>query len=313
MRCFEPLQTLNRKLLLFLLLFALAFGQNSIVLKKSVEARSKLTLADIAVVHIHNPQLAKYVQQIPIDIKYAEDNYISKDEVYRLLKKNFLDIKKIVVQGEGSRILYSKKEITKNDIIAAVVNFIKSHYKNIKVERIYLSLKKIQPKGEYTLRVLPTSDTFNHIYFIVKIYDARGLAKRVNVNVKVSRYAPLCIAKRFIPKGAIITERDIMTKRMKIKNAHIKPLQKEDIVGAIARQNIATDKIIKEYMIVPNFPVKKNKNVKIVYNRGGIYIELLGIALENGQIGDIIRVKNLSSNKVLQCKVISNGLVQYLY
>ena len=298
---------------MFFLFLSLAFGQNSIILKKSVVAKPQLTLADIATVHIDNPKLAEYVKKIPVDAKYKEDNYISKEEVYRVLQENFLDINKIEIQGVGSRILHKTIVVTKNDLRAALMSYVKSHYKNIEVDSISFVFKKFRPQGFFRLHVFPTSDTFNHIYFVIQIYDARGLAKRVNVNVKVKRYASLYITKHFIPKGTIISQRDIVLKRMRIKNAHMKRLNKEDIVGAVARQNISANRIIKEYMVVPNFPVKRNKNVKIVYNRGGIHIELLGLALENGKRGDIIRVKNLSSNKVLQCKVLSDGVVQYQY
>ncbi len=291
----------------------MACGQDSIVLKKDVVAKPQLTLADIALIHIKNVKLAAYIEQIPIDTRYIEDNYISKEEVYKVLEENFLDTNKIEIQGAGIRILHKKMVVTKNDLITALMRYIKSHYKNIEVERISFVFKEFRPQGYFRLQLLPTSDTFNHIYFVIKIYDAQGLVKRINVNVKVKRYASLYIAKRFIPKGTIISQADIALQRIRIKNAHLKRLNKEDIIGAVARQNISANKVIKEYMIVPNFPVKRSKNVKIVYKRGGIHIELLGLALENGKRGDIIRVKNLSSNKVLQCKVISDGVVQYLY
>lgn len=55
--------------------------------------------------------------------------------------------------------------------------------------------------------------------------------------------------------------------------------------------------------------VEKNQKVAIVYVSKNLRISILGVALQNGKIGDYIEVKNLSTGKVLKGKVVSEGEV----
>jgi len=45
--------------------------------------------------------------------------------------------------------------------------------------------------------------------------------------------------------------------------------------------------------------IRKGDRVKIVLNSGIIYIEFPGLALSNAKEGEIIKVRNMSSNKIV--------------
>jgi flagella basal body P-ring formation protein FlgA len=56
--------------------------------------------------------------------------------------------------------------------------------------------------------------------------------------------------------------------------------------------------------------IKKNDKVNIHYHKNGISIETIGIALEDAGAGDMVKVKNIDSNKVVVAKVKSAGVVE---
>lgn len=56
--------------------------------------------------------------------------------------------------------------------------------------------------------------------------------------------------------------------------------------------------------------VAKNKSVKMVYNIPGIKLESQAQALQDGHKGDIVKVKNLKSNKIVNAEVIGENKVQ---
>ena len=60
--------------------------------------------------------------------------------------------------------------------------------------------------------------------------------------------------------------------------------------------------VLKRFVEVP-FAVKRGQLVKIVAEKGGIYVETTGKALQNGRVGDIIKVKNIYSGKVIEGRV----------
>ena len=49
----------------------------------------------------------------------------------------------------------------------------------------------------------------------------------------------------------------------------------------------------------PDWMVQAKQTVSVVNNTGGIQVTTAGIALENGRLGDLVKVKNLSSNSIL--------------
>jgi flagella basal body P-ring formation protein FlgA len=56
--------------------------------------------------------------------------------------------------------------------------------------------------------------------------------------------------------------------------------------------------------------VRKNKAVKVKYNVPGILLESQGQALQDGQKGDLIKVKNIKSNKTITAEVIADNTVE---
>lgn len=85
----------------------------------------------------------------------------------------------------------------------------------------------------------------------------------------------------------------------------------KDIVGSTAKIDISENDVITERMVIPDYKVKRKDYVKVIYSRNSIRIEIQGVALENGKLGDLIKVKNISSGKVLICKVIGKDTVLY--
>ena len=63
----------------------------------------------------------------------------------------------------------------------------------------------------------------------------------------------------------------------------------------------------KEGKLIP--VIQKNQKVNILYIKGAIKVQLLGIALDSGKEGDYIKVKNISTGKEIVGKVIDGQTV----
>jgi len=79
----------------------------------------------------------------------------------------------------------------------------------------------------------------------------------------------------------------------------------EDVKDQTARQFIAAGTVLASNMLKPSVLIEKGQLIKIVSETEHIRIEMDGIALEAGERDKHIRVKNLSSNKTVQARVIS--------
>ena len=72
------------------------------------------------------------------------------------------------------------------------------------------------------------------------------------------------------------------------------------VAGRRLTSNVAAGVPVRERHLQPDWAVKEGGRVSIEMDTGGITVASSGISLENGALGDIISVRNASSNKVLQ-------------
>ncbi|MRJ01892.1 MAG: flagellar basal body P-ring formation protein FlgA [Epsilonproteobacteria bacterium] len=314
MRCSVPLPISNPKALLLSLLLALpSLAGTEIILKGEAPFRPSLRLADVATIKGGKERILRFLRNLKIGGEILRDRQVTAEEIRGLLAENLIDLDHIHISG-SKVVLYSKKaKLTREDLERLIREYISSHYSGIEVRSLSLRSREIPiPGGRYRVEIGERSRTFAHLYLQVKIYGKGELIESLPVTANVVQYIRVPYALRPIKKGSLIGEKDIVWKEVRRRNSRQRALKPEEILSHRARRDIGEGREIRPSMVEPDYLVKKRRSVKILYERGAIRIELLGLALQNGEKGDIIRVKNLSSNKVLRCKVISSGLVSYL-
>jgi len=126
--------------------------------------------------------------------------------------------------------------------------------------------------------------------------------------VKQMIFAP--VVKKDMIRGQIINEDDIEIKKIPLQRGIV--TDRNILIGAVVRTTIKKGNPVKISMINPDYPVKRRSYVKVIYDRNGIKIEITGVALENGIKGQVIKVKNLSTGKILPCRVIGKDTVLFV-
>ena len=119
-------------------------------------------------------------------------------------------------------------------------------------------------------------------------------------------------AKNNIPMGQVITVDDLELKLAANRSAHGAYTSLENIIGHKAKKNITRDSVLKSRHLLATNDIDKDDDVLIVVGSGGLNISTYGQAMEDGQIGDMIVVKNLSSNKEFKAVVLSEKKVRPL-
>ena len=119
-------------------------------------------------------------------------------------------------------------------------------------------------------------------------------------------------AKHNIPKGKIISADDLELKLAANRSAHGAYTDLEKIIGHKAKKNITRDAVLKSRHLIAANDIDKDDDVLIVVGAGGLTISTYGQAMEDGQVGEMIIVKNLSSNKEFKAIVLSEKKVRPL-
>lgn len=110
--------------------------------------------------------------------------------------------------------------------------------------------------------------------------------------------------------GYIINEDDVVSiKISKSKNLKHVLTTSDEIIGKELKRNVSANKIISKNDLRIKTVLDKGDEVKIVYQKGRLQIEARGQALESGGQDELIRVKNLDSNKTLQARIVDSQTV----
>ncbi len=122
------------------------------------------------------------------------------------------------------------------------------------------------------------------------------------------------VAARQLSRGAIIQEEDIAWAGMPEKQMRDSMvLGEKAIIGMVAKHAIAEGGAFSMHDIVRARIIEKGGLVSMIYHSPYMELKATGYALEDGAEGEIIRVKNEKSGKVVQAKVLRNGEVAVNY
>jgi flagella basal body P-ring formation protein FlgA len=123
--------------------------------------------------------------------------------------------------------------------------------------------------------------------------------------------AKIAVATNSLPRGSIIQSSDITMELRDISRLHRGFIEEaKSVVGKKLRQQIRKNQVITPSRLVAPLTVKRNNRVLIRASNRAIQVSMAGKALQNGSLGQIIRVKNESSNKEVDARVIAPGIVE---
>ena len=109
---------------------------------------------------------------------------------------------------------------------------------------------------------------------------------------------------RSIRRGDVITPSDVIEIRIPENKATDIFPNSQDLIGRRAKTTIRALKPIYSRQLEPNFMIYEDMPVTIIHNSSHVSVQMEGIALEEGQYGDWISVKNIKSGRIILAKVI---------
>ncbi len=82
------------------------------------------------------------------------------------------------------------------------------------------------------------------------------------------------------------------------------------VLGTRLTRGVMTDQVLAPVTIEQAEAVRKSEQVVISARKGGINVRMPGEALSGGVVGEQIRVRNLSSKRVIKARIVGPGQVE---
>lgn len=134
------------------------------------------------------------------------------------------------------------------------------------------------------------------------------------VPIRIIILKTVFVANRTLMKGDKITGNDIYQAEMdvhKLKHGYFNDI--DDLIGRVCKQNIAVNHAFNPTNIELPKVVNKGEKVSIVAGNNSLTISMDGIAITDGTLGETIKVRNLSSKKIVEAQVSGEKRVTVVF
>lgn len=133
-------------------------------------------------------------------------------------------------------------------------------------------------------------------------------AKRFRLTGRIYKVADVPVLVRHIAADEVITEKDIQWERVRSDRiSRETAMNLSDLVGMAPKRGLRPGSPIRMSEIAAPLVVPKNSIVTIIFQHPFMTLTAQGRAIQSGAVGDVIRVKNVQSNKIVDAEVIGSG------
>lgn len=126
---------------------------------------------------------------------------------------------------------------------------------------------------------------------------------------RVKKVLLVLVAARDLPSRTTLTDLDIAFERREIDRIDDVMTELSDAVGKETRRALTVGSVIGKSMLGKPQLIKSGDNITIVSISGTVMVKASGQALQGGAVGDVIRVRNLASGKVILAKIQDQNTV----
>ncbi len=131
------------------------------------------------------------------------------------------------------------------------------------------------------------------------------------VPATITTFSQILIANTPLRRGHIVAAGDISVQTRdasQLNNAYL--TDTDDVIGKVLKKNLANNAFFTRAALAEPHIVHKGQHVDLQAGNEGLKVSVSAIALTGGALGQKIRVKNLSSNKIVEGTILASGAIK---
>lgn len=181
------------------------------------------------------------------------------------------------------------------------------------VERFGFEPKEVKiPKGS-SYKVVFSNRPYPGFILLTFVFKD----KEKEINLKTWGYVEVFVSA--IVSGKQLSKGEILTKEVLVSQK--KPFTKlpsdavfneEEILGKELKVSLRPGEVIRRSYLNEPLVIRRNQEVLIVVRFKNLLVKAKGKALQDGKLGEVIKVKNISSKKEVWGKVVSSNEIEVM-
>ncbi len=147
--------------------------------------------------------------------------------------------------------------------------------------------------------------------FNTQVSCASGNGWSIYVPVDIAVYRPVVVAVRPLDRGEVLTEADLIDSELdvtRLQGAYLTDLA--TAVGQEVRRPLAAQSVITQQALQAPLLIRRGETVSIRAAGQAIAVHMSGVAMTDGRLGQSIRVRNSSSNRIIDARVVGPGVTE---
>ena len=140
-----------------------------------------------------------------------------------------------------------------------------------------------------------------------------GSYQEIECNGTIELVRLLPVLNRTLLPGEVITRSDLSWINISIKKITSNTIQSEEnFIGFTPKRALVANRMLRTSDIEAIKFVKKGRQVTVTYISGPMQMNTIGKALQNGAMGDSVRILNMGSNKTIIAQVTGHDQVEII-
>lgn len=286
-------------LILFLPAFLLASGAEIMVPSVvEVSPRSTISLFDIVEAKNMSDEIASELMSISIPSK----SVFSKPEIVKLVRA----VNARFILPSELKIIKSQSAVSRMEVERKIKNKIFSQCADCEVG-VQVSSVPARMEADWAMD-LNLDLTKNSL--MIPIFAVRNSDAKAWVVAQVRRYQQVPVLNRSVRIGEVLTEDMLSYEKRQLLNQRDTVLKSSAVVGMQAARFMSAGQLIQNSDLKREQVLKRGQIVKAIFGNERFEVAITAEVQESAAVGDVVKVKNLDSQKVFAGKVIDRGLVR---
>jgi flagella basal body P-ring formation protein FlgA len=173
----------------------------------------------------------------------------------------------------------------------------------------------VVPVGKIELVAnLPYGIHYNMPTNVTLVVNSNGqVFTKVPIKLDVKEYRQVVLAADQINLTELFSIRNLRYERMdigRLGTGYFTDISK--VLGLASRRSLKPGTVITDSMVVKPILIKRGATINIVARIGGMEVSAIGQAMQDGAEGQLIRVQNVNSAKLVSARVVDETTVQVL-
>lgn len=131
------------------------------------------------------------------------------------------------------------------------------------------------------------------------------------VPAKVASFSQVLVTNSPLRRGHLISTEDVSLQSRNSSSLNRAYLSDpEHVIGKVLKKNLPRKALFTNAVLAEPHVIDKGQQIDLQAGSGGLQVSATAIALSGGAVGEKIRVKNLSSSKIIEGTILASGSVR---